>query len=808
MERYICIHGHFYQPPRENPWLEAIELQDSAYPHHDWNERITEECYTTNAKSRILDDQGRIIQIVNNYANMSFNFGPTLLAWMEQSAPDVYEAILEADKESQKRFSDHGSALAQAYNHMILPLANRRDKLTQVQWGIQDFEHRFGRRPEGMWLPETAVDIECLDIMAEQGIRFTILAPHQARRIRPLGEKNWQDLGDGILDPTMAHVTHLPSGKDIVVFFYNGPISRAVAFEKLLASGETFAQRLMTGFSDDAGHPQLVHIATDGESYGHHHRFGDMALAYALNYIERNNLAGLTNYGEFLEKHPPTQEVEIIENTSWSCAHGVERWRSDCGCSTGGHPGWNQGWRKPLREALDRLRDKITPLYDSKAGKLLKDPWGARNAYIQVILDRTDKNVEEFFAQNATKPLSSEEKIIVLKLMELQRHAMLMFTSCGWFFDDPSGIETIQDLQYAGRVIQLAQEVFGKDLSSEFLQCLEKAKSDVTAQENGRRIYANYAERAMVDLKKACAHFAISSLFEDYPEETPICCYTSKQDNYRSDEAGSAKLVLGRTTMASEITRESAALCFGVLHLGDHNLNCGVMDDPGDEPYQALIKEVAGVFSKADVPETLRTLDKYFGSSNFSLKSLFRDERRKILSLIIEQTLEETETVYRRLYEHHAPIMQFLKDSASPTPKALYAAAELVLNMDLRKAFEESDFDKENAEALLENANRLGITLDANTLEYAYRGNLERIAEQFHSSPVEIGRLETLSSAVELVDKLPFEPNLWRTQNICWDVLEAIYPDQKSKADQGNEPAKIWLDHFVKLAERLSIRIG
>ncbi|MFH1486971.1 MAG: glycoside hydrolase, partial [Chloroflexota bacterium] len=325
MERFICIHGHFYQPPRENPWLEAIELQDSAHPFHDWNERINAECYAPNTASRILDAEGRIRKIANNYANISFNFGPTLLSWLEGKAPETYHAILAADRESQGAFSGHGSALAQVYNHIIMPLANRRDKHTQALWGIKDFEHRFGRSPEGMWLPETAVDLESMDVLAELGIRFTVLAPQQAGRVRPIGGRGWADVNGGRIDTTMAYQLLLPSGRKMNLFFYNGPVSHAVAFEGILANGEQFAQRIIGGFSGAQQSAPLVHIATDGETYGHHHKFGDMALSYALDRIKTGNLARITNYGEYLEKHPPTHQVEIIENTSWSCAHDVER---------------------------------------------------------------------------------------------------------------------------------------------------------------------------------------------------------------------------------------------------------------------------------------------------------------------------------------------------------------------------------------------------------------------------------------------------------------------------------------------------
>src|SRR5215813_13343349 len=313
MERYICIHGHFYQPPRENAWLEFVELQDAAYPYHDWNERISAECYAPNGMSRILDGDRNIEKITNNYAHISFNFGPTLLAWMAEKAVRAYKTVLDADKESQHRFSGHGSAIAQGYNHAILPLCNGRDKYTQVLWGIRDFEHRFGRQPEGMWLPETAVDLETLDILAGFWIRFTILSPYQAKRTRKLRGRAWKDAGGGKIDPSMPYQVRLPSGRRIAVFFYDAPISQAIAFERLLEKGETFAGRLLSAFSDARPWPQIVHIATDGETYGHHHKQGDMALAYALHHIESNKLATITNYGEYLERHPPAYEAEIWE---------------------------------------------------------------------------------------------------------------------------------------------------------------------------------------------------------------------------------------------------------------------------------------------------------------------------------------------------------------------------------------------------------------------------------------------------------------------------------------------------------------
>ena len=520
MERYICIHGHFYQPPRENPWLEEIEIQDSAYPYHDWNEKITAECYAPNSAARNLDKEGRILNIMSNYDRMSFNFGSTLLSWLEKNDQETYQAILDADRQSMEWRSGHGNAFAQVYNHIIMPLANKRDKRTQILWGIKDFEYRFKHFPEGMWLAETAVDIETLDLLAEYGINFTILSPRQAAKVRRIGTGKWRDVSNARIDPSRAYLYRLPSGRMINLFFYDGPISRAVAFEDLLKRGEDFGNRLLTGFSDTRQWPQILNVATDGETYGHHHKFGDMALAYAVNYIESNGLARITNYGEYLELHPPTHEVQIFENSSWSCIHGIERWRSNCGCNSGGHSGWNQEWRKPLRDALDWLRDRLAFLYENMASEYLKNPWEARDNYIDVILDRSGKNIMRFFDGHTSKSLSSDEKVTVLKLLEIQRHAMLMYTSCGWFFDELSGLETIQVLQYAGRAIQFSEEIFHDNLEDSFKMRLALAKSNVPEHENGAQIYEKLVKPAMIDLKQVGAHYAISSLFEEYIDET------------------------------------------------------------------------------------------------------------------------------------------------------------------------------------------------------------------------------------------------------------------------------------------------
>lgn len=808
MERYICIHGHFYQPPRDNPWLEAVELQDSAYPYHDWNERISAECYAPNRASRILDGDGRIVKIPNNYAKISFNVGPTLLAWLEDNDPETYQAILAADHQSRRQFSGHGSALAQAYNHLILPLANTRDKYTQVIWGLKDFAHRFGRRPEGMWLPETAVNLDTLEILAELGIRFTILSPYQARRVQKIGSRHWWDVSGGNIDPTTAYRLNLPSGRHINLFFYDGPISQAVAFEDLLNSGENFAHRLVGAFSADRPWPQLVHIATDGETYGHHHHRGDMALAYALAHIETHKLARLTNYGEYLAKFPPVFEVEIIENSSWSCSHGVDRWWRDCGCCTGGHPGWNQGWRTPLRNALDWLRDTLAPLYEEKAGLYLKDPWAARDAYIEVILDRSRENVNRFLAQQAIRELRAEEKVTVLRTLELQRHAMLMYTSCGWFFDELSGLETVQVIQYAGRAVQLAQEISGKGLEVQFLSRLKEAKSNLPQHRNGRRIYEKFVKPARLDLMKFAAHYAISSMFEDYPPQTKIYCFQADRLDYQTMEAGRARLALGRVRVTSEITQQSKQISFGVIHFGDHNLSGGVRRFQGEKAYATMVREVLETFARADFPETIRAIDRHFGASTYSIQSLFRDEQRKVLGPLLEVPLAEYEAHIRQLYTFQTPLMRYLRDLGVPLPKLFHTAAEFVINHDLLKALKEEELDLPLIHSLLESCRFWEVELDARGLGFAFQKNFDRLIARYQLEPDNLPALQQVEAAARLLRQLPFEVNIWKAQNYFYELFRAIYPDFRKRAKEGEAGFRTRVEHFQSTGRKLGFRMG
>jgi len=806
-KKFLCIHGHFYQPPRENPWLEAVELQESAYPYHDWNQRITAECYAPNSAARILDEQKRIAQIVNNYARISFNFGPTLLSWLEANEPAAYSAIIAADKESRDLFSGHGSALAQCFNHMIMPLASRRDKETQVAWGIRDFERRFGRKAEGMWLPEAAVDLETLDLLAAAGVRFTILAPRQAKAVRKLEEKKWHDVSGGKVDPKCPYLCHLPSGRTITIFFYDGPISQSIAFEGLLANGEGFAHRLLNAFTSEPG-TQLVHIATDGETYGHHHKMGDMALAYCLDYIEHRGEVTLTNYGEFLDKFPPIHEVEIFEESSWSCIHGVERWRNNCGCHSGMHPGWQQHWRAPLRTTLDRLRDQLYLVFEKEGAAVLSDVWRARDEYIDVILDRSRECVDAFLSRHSAKNLTKEEKVKALKLLEMQRHAMLMYTSCGWFFDEISGIETVQIMQYAARAIQLAEPFVANDLEKEFQEGLNAAPSNISMYGNGGRLYDQLIRPSRLDLTRVGAHYAVSSLFEEYSGSTEIYSYRAEDQLYDRLELGRQKFAVGKALVRSNITWEEKIIAFAVIHLGDHNLLGGVSDNMDERTFSRMHQSLKERFRRNDISGATRMIGQYFPQGEYSLKHLFRDEQSKILLQIFDSTLEEIEASLRQINEHHYPIIQVIRQMRIPLPQILSHTVLVMLNTDLIRVLGSDVPDILRLEELVREIQEWSLDIDKVTLGFVVKRRVTEMMAQFELAPQDIERLKSVEAILRVLGPLSLTLDLWKTENIYFALGKNVYPDEKKRAEIGDKDAAVWVGVFEALGRYLRVRFN
>ena len=805
MNRYVCIHGHFYQPPRENPWLEEVELQDSAFPYHDWNERITAECYAPNTASRIVDGENRILDLINNFSKMSFNVGPTLCAWMERHDPAVLEAIVAADRMSKERFSGHGSAIAQVYNHMIMPLANREDKFTQAYWGIMDFERRFGRYPEGMWLPETAVDIATLEVLAELKIKFTILAPRQASRVRALGKGGrWRDVGEAI-DPTTPYLLRLPSGNTISLFFYDGPISQDMAFGGLLNSGEGFAHRLLGAFSDQRSWPQLVHVATDGESYGHHHRHGEMALSYCLHTIESVGGARLTNYAEFLALHPPTHEVEIHENSSWSCIHGVERWRENCGCNSG-RDGWTQAWRRPLRDALDSLRDELAPRYEQEARQFLSDPWKARNDYLEVVADRSRTTVERFLARHALRELSREEMIRVLKLLELQRNAMLMFTSCGWFFDEISGIETTQILQYAAETIQIAEEILGVTIEGRFVEALAAAPSNVL--ENGAEAYRRYAKEASLDLSRIAVHHAISSLFKEQQQRSALYCYTVDSLEYQRDQAGKFSLVTGKVRVESTLTWEADAFSYAVLHFGDHNVSGGVRRFEGEEPFKAMKEEIRTEFDRGHMTEVLQLMMKHFGVNNYSLWHLFRDEQRAVMNDVLKKGVDEVNTLLREVYDSNYAAMSFMHSLRHKIPDPLRSAATHVVREQVKGVLQEDDPPTEHLKQLIDLVNKWTFDLRSDDLTLSANACVNRQVARLAVASRDLALLERIQKLLVLLKELRLDLDIWQAQNVYFSVILTMYPEEQNRVESGDEQAREWVRLVAEVGNLLQIKVA
>lgn len=796
-EHFVAIHGHFYQPPRENPWLEAVEIQDSAAPYHDWNERITAECYEANGASHILDGEGNLVQVVNNYGRISFDFGPTLLAWLDRHHPEVVRAIRRGDRESRARYQGHGSALMQPYNHLIMPLATRRDKETQLIWGLADFRHHFGREPEGMWLPETAVDLETLVLARRLGIRFTILAPHQVARV---GSSDGRPTP---VDPAQPYRLALPDGEEMAVFVYDAETSQAVAFGRLLDSGDQLRARLKDGLG--RGGPRLHHIATDGETYGHHHRFGDMALAWALAALDCDPTVRLTNYGEFLSLSPPVRDVTIRSHTSWSCIHGVERWQSDCGCDSGLHPDWQQAWRKPLRLAMDGLRDLVLDAYQDTMDGLGIDPWAIRNDYIQVILSRTPERWRWLLARHVGGELTARDQVRLAKLLEMARHAMLMYTSCGWFFDEISGLETVQVLQYAGRVLQLAGDLFGHSFDGAFLERLAEAPSNLEAFEHGADVYRKLVAPAVVDLARAATQFAIRDLF-DLAEDTCQHGYTVARHHRELFAAGSIRAVVGEVSIGLATTQETARFGYGALHLGDHHLRAGVDRPIGPAAFGTLIDHLQAAFAAGDLDAVIAELEGVFSGLPSSLAAMAKDDQRAILEQTLRRGVEEAEAAYRQIYDHHALWISYLRHVGTPVPRPLAVAAELALGRSLAKALSLVPLDGDRIRALLAEAERVAPDA-ARSPEFGHLlgATLVRLGETLKEEPGDLRKVRRLTEGVRLSRAVPFAVDLRRLQTLVFEVNRLARDEVLGPPSPGDPMSGHWWEAFRELADELKV---
>jgi alpha-amylase/alpha-mannosidase (GH57 family) len=702
---YVTVHGHFYQPPRENPYLDAIERQPAAAPFHDWNERIHDECYRPNAFARVLNNQGEVVGIINNYEYMSFNIGATLMSWLERHDVEVYQRILEADKKSCDRLNGRGNAMAQVYNHIIMPLANEKDKYTQIRWGKVDFRHRFGRDPEGMWLAEAAVDYATLSALVKEGIRFIVLAPSQAQRCRPLpthdnSNPGWHEVGGSQIDTTRPYRCYLKADKEnennrldsdtnpgsrsanrpyIDIFFYDGPISRDMGFSDIVYSSNFLAARIGAAVRGDHRPSQLISVATDGETFGHHKGGTEKTLAYAFVGEFPNNGWTVTNFAHYLSINPPSWEVEIKSVTAWSCAHGVDRWLTDCGC--GGAPGWHLKWRRPLRDALNWLRDELIKVYEEQGSKYFNQIWEARDQYIEVILDRSPDNVSRFLTRHQKHQLTASEQVDALRLLEMQRHSLLMFTSCGWFFEEISRPEGTQILRYAARALELAGEVAGVQLEKGFLKLLAQAPSNIDIFRNGEDIYRQQVVTAQVTFKQVAAHYAITSLFTKSPA-TPkkqVYCYNVDELDYRIQRMGSLTLAVGQLKLVSEVTWESEHFAFAVLHLGGWDFHCCIQTFEGRRAYSQLKEQLFKSLRMASAAQTILVMNQLFGEESFSLQDLFAEERHRIMKLLSQENLSRLNELYTQTYRDNYGVMMAFHRDEIEVPQELQMAAEIAL---------------------------------------------------------------------------------------------------------------------------------
>jgi len=824
---FVAIHGHFYQPPRENPWLEAIEREESAQPFHDWNERIAFECYRPNAYARIVDGQGKILDIFNNYSFLSFNFGPTLLSWIERERPFIYQKILEADRESLRRLG-HGNAIAQVYDHMIMPLANERDQETEVRWGIADFERHFHRKPEAMWLPETAVNTPTLKALIKYGMRYLILSPFQALRVRSFGSKRWTDVSQGKIDTTRPYRCFLGdrSGKKmsdqyIDILFYDGVISKEIAFGELLKDGDRFCQQLARAYQPSKKRPQLIHVSTDGETYGHHKKFGEMALAYALSKGLSGQGFDVLNYGAFLRRFPPVYEVEIDEGpkgegSAWSCSHGVGRWKEDCGCSTGGKPGWNQRWRKPLREALNLLRDELGVLFEKEGEKIFHDPWEARKGYIDVITDRSSESVGKFFEQYGRQGLDEKGRIKGIKLLEMERHALRMFTSCGWFFADLAGLETILILEHAARAVRFAEEFSDQEIEKRFLQALSPGQSNRPEMGDGLQIYQRFVKPKQVALEQVVNHYAISSLFDGGAKERRIFSFRVETIDRERIERDDRLLVLGKVKVASDVIPESKGFLFGLISSKGDFFQNWVLEDRGTLDFNTLRQRGMDAFEqgKEELKETLTSL---LGHQIFTIRDILKEEREEIFRKVIQKEIGEPFRSYAEIFDRTRPAIEILAGEGMEIPYEIRAAAEITLSHRLLQEVKELRRDFRSAVAkgvidrIVEESKRYGCRLrkeeSLSVLNGVLREKMESLGRTKYSDlPAQEGLIRETITLLDLAKKWDFDLDKWEAQDLMDGILDECVKSLE-ESWWGNGVQKPFPPLLITLAGKLDFNI-
>jgi alpha-amylase/alpha-mannosidase (GH57 family) len=785
----LVIHAHLYQPPRENPWTGAVERESSAHPDHDWNERINRECYRANAFARVFEHSGRVERIFNNYEWLSFNVGPTLLSWLEEHDPETLARIVAADRASAARNDGHGNAIAQGYNHAILPLCSERDQRTQIRWGIADFRHRFGRAPESLWLPETACNHATLGALIDEGLAYVILSPHQAERVRRRGDPIWTDVSSGNVDPGQAYeYRHRDgSGRTIAIFFYDGPISRSIAFEGILSSSQAFVGRMRQA---DGGPRRLVHVATDGESYGHHTKYGERALAYALLHEAPARGFRVTNYGAFLASHPPKLEAEIKdgpngEGTAWSCAHGVGRWYRDCGCSTGARDGWNQRWRGPLRAALDVVRDEAAARFEETRGVLFEDPWRARDAYIDLVL-RRDGSKEEWLTRHAGRALSPAERERALTHLELQRAALMMYTSCGWFFADISGIETVQVMKYAERALEHMEDLRIEAPRERFLERLAEARSNLPEMGSGADVFRRFVEPSRVSPGRVAANVALSSLVEDALPATLASGHHFRTSDVKKQKHGRLVMVTTRVELEDRATDRRLDFAVAAMHFGGADFYCVARPFVDAHRFRTATTRLWSSFKTGSLPTLLRIAQEELGPDEYALESLLPETRRRISDWVFGNIMGSFADQYAHLFETNERVLDMLQVAGLDLPPELMAAAVFTFTRRFEQAVRRANGSQdaaayEPAVRIADEARRRGFEIDRTAVGPLMMQVLVDAARATAADPTP-ERIDAACALAGVVHRLGVWWSLERAQEILDAMVDARTADPKLRA--------------------------
>jgi len=808
MATHLVIHGHFYQPPRENPWTGTIERQESAAPFHDWNERVAAECYLPNARSRVLDELGRIQDIVSNYDRMSFNFGPTLLGWAAENAPDLLPALVAADQASVARLG-HGNAIAQAYNHMMLPLATARDRRTQIRWAIREFRHRFGRAPDAMWLPETGVDTATLNALAEAGMRYVILSPAQAARWRPIGDQAWRTSADGDLDPrrpyrwTPRDAQGQPKDeRGIDVCFFHAPLSRGVSFQHYLRDAGRLASRIAEAAAG-ATDP-LILVATDGESFGHHEKFGDMCLATLFSREATRLGFHVTNAAAYLADHRPTWEVDLLPRSAWSCSHGVGRWFEDCGCSAGGGPGWNQTWRAPLRQGLDQLRDALAMIFQEEGAAVFRDPWAARDEYIDLLLDGGQAARTAFFERHQRVALDSAGRGRSLRLLEMQHQAMLMFTSCGWFFSDISGIETVQNLRYAARAIQLAAPFASVDLEARLVQHLARAKSNVAAHKNGRHLWERQVCPSRVGPEDAVARLLIDGALGRTVRPQVRYRWALVPDPIARD----SDLIAASVRATSEMTGETLHFAGACRRDAPFDFLAGVAPWPPGGDWSGFVEDAK--VSLQPRGARLAAWSGRYAARLVRLRDMLTDDRHAVLQQLLAGTDVWLAACRARLCEEALPTAEAMAEAGMSLPDWLggmlkaHWTGELVDGLaKLRDAAGPAAYA--DLLDLVQRARHLGVSLDVSAASAEFGRTLVRRLDAI-ASAADTEAWQTLLELLQLAPRLGLRLPEYPLQDRMFAVLRTALPPLVSQLTDVHDPRYQTVSTMLAVATRLNLR--